>query len=347
MLLKSITLKNFLSFGTEQTLELRPLNILIGVNGAGKSNLIEGIRLLRADSDFVRKIITPDWIWGGPKESSPDSPASARLGATLSLPKHDGEVTYHLSLLEDAKSPGDLGVHEGVEHDDDRDIGEGRSRWMDWLSTQFSEAFIYQKIIPHAWFPMSSRSASMMPDDVLMPYAQNLIPVIARMSASPTINPTVLDALSALHDNITDFGVQLDERDCLCIYVQESERRVFAERFSTGMRTWLSLLAILCTPVPPPLICIEHPEQGLHPDVLPKLADLLKAASERTQLIVTTHSETLLDALTDTPEAVVVVEKGEQGTTLTRLDADKMKPWLEKYRLGDLWMCGQLGGTRW
>ena len=97
----------------------------------------------------------------------------------------------------------------------------------------------------------------------------------------------------------------------------------------------------------PPLVCIEEPELGLHPDVLPALADLLKEASQRTQLIVTTHSDELVDALTDTPDAVVVAERGESGTTLTRLSADKLKPWLEKYRLGQLWTRGEIGGTRW
>ena len=54
-------------------------------------------------------------------------------------------------------------------------------------------------------------------------------------------------------------------------------------------------------PETPPLIGIEEPELGLHPDILPKVADLLMAASERTQLIVTTHSEILVDAFTDRP----------------------------------------------
>jgi len=155
-----------------------------------------------------------------------------------------------------------------------------------------------------------------------------------------------LDALSALQGNITDVGIQSDEHDYLSIYVQEGGRTVYAERFSSGMRQWLSLLAILCAPVPPPLIAIESPDAGLHPDVLPKLAELLKAASERSQIIVTTHSETLLDALSDVPESVVVVEKGESGTTLRRLDGERMKPWFEKYRLGDLWTRGKLGGVR-
>jgi predicted ATPase len=110
---------------------------------------------------------------------------------------------------------------------------------------------------------------------------------------------------------------------------------------------YLCLLAVLCHPNPPPLICIEEPELGLHPDVLPTLATLLKEASTRTQLIVTTHSDVLVDSMSDQPEAVLVAEKSDTGTTLTRLDGKKLKPWLEKYRLGQLWTRGEIGGTRW
>lgn len=94
-------------------------------------------------------------------------------------------------------------------------------------------------------------------------------------------------------------------------------------------------------------MCIEEPELGLHPDVLPTLAELLKEASDRTQLIVTTHSDVLVDAMTDRPDSILVAEKTPAGTTLTRLQADKLKPWLQKYRLGDLWTRGEIGGTRW
>nr|WP_233216009.1 hypothetical protein [Trinickia symbiotica] len=55
----------------------------------------------------------------------------------------------------------------------------------------------------------------------------------------------------------------------------------------------------------------------------------------------------LIDALTDRPEVVLVAEKTAGGTTLSRLDAEKLKPWLEKYRLGQLWTRGEIGGTRW
>jgi len=86
---------------------------------------------------------------------------------------------------------------------------------------------------------------------------------------------------------------------------------------------------------------------GLHPDILPKIADLLIDASQRTQLIVTTHSETLVSRLSEIPEAVVVCERDDQGTHLRRLEPDKLRTWLDKYMLGELWRMGEIGGNRW
>ena len=121
----------------------------------------------------------------------------------------------------------------------------------------------------------------------------------------------------------------------------------FPARLSAGTLRYLCLLLILCHPTPPPLICIEEPEIGLHPDVIHIVADLLVEASQRTQLIVTTHSDALVSALSRHPEAIIVCERFDSGTQLKRLDPDQWKVWLEKYSLGDLWRRGDLGGTRW
>jgi predicted ATPase len=131
------------------------------------------------------------------------------------------------------------------------------------------------------------------------------------------------------------------------VFFTEGDFSIPATRLSDGTLRYLCLLAILCDPTPPPLICIEEPELGLHPDILPKMADLLVAASERTQLIVTTHSDILVDALTERPETVVVCEKHDGQTEMRRLKKDELAKWLDKYRLGQLWIDGQLGGTRW
>jgi predicted ATPase len=74
---------------------------------------------------------------------------------------------------------------------------------------------------------------------------------------------------------------------------------------------------------------------------------LLIEASQRTQLIVTTHSDILVDAMTERPDAVVVCEKNDGKTEMRRLKREDLTEWLAKYRLGQLWTKGQLGGTRW
>ena len=149
-----------------------------------------------------------------------------------------------------------------------------------------------------------------------------------------------------LYEGLTDFDFRV-EGGTLQVFFTEGDFTIPASRLSDGSLRYLCLLAILCDPDPPPLIGIEEPELGLHPDLLPNLADLLVEASKRCQLIVTTHSDMLVDALTEQPESIVVCEKQEGKTSMRRLDPKELTPWLEKYRLGQLWISGELGGTRW
>lgn len=115
-----------------------------------------------------------------------------------------------------------------------------------------------------------------------------------------------------------------------------------ANLLSDGTLRLLSLLAILKTPDPPPLVCIDEPEIGLHPSWIRLLAELLESAATRTQLIVTTHSPELVSHVK--PNHVVVVEKEEGETKLSRLTDDELSGWLDKFRLGDLWLAGHIGG---
>jgi len=156
----------------------------------------------------------------------------------------------------------------------------------------------------------------------------------------------LLNALRDLYEGLTDFDVSV-EGGTVQVFFTEGDYTIPATRLSDGTLRYLCLLAILCDPEPPPLIGIEEPELGLHPDILPKLADLLVAGSERSQLIVTTHSDVLVDALTEHPESVVVCEKHAGQTVMKRLEGERLAHWLKDYRLGELWTRGELGGTRW
>jgi predicted ATPase len=110
---------------------------------------------------------------------------------------------------------------------------------------------------------------------------------------------------------------------------------------------FLALLTLLLKPEPAPLICIEEPELGMHPDALAIIAELLVEASERTQVVVTTHSDVLVSALTEHADSVLVCEYLKGATQMQRLESKKLRHWLKKYRLGEIWRIGKLGGNLW
>ena len=119
-----------------------------------------------------------------------------------------------------------------------------------------------------------------------------------------------------------------------------------ASRLSDGTIRFIALLAILCHPDPPPLICIEEPEIAMHPDSQDLVVELLKDASERTQLIVTTHSPWLIDRLSAKPEQVVVCDRRPgEGTQFKRFTREELEDWLEDQPLGEVWMAGAMGGV--
>lgn len=115
-------------------------------------------------------------------------------------------------------------------------------------------------------------------------------------------------------------------------------------RLSDGTIRFIAILALLLSPNPPPLICIEEPELGLHPDAVSMLSRLLIETSSRTQLIVTTHSDALVSALTEEAESVLVCEH-LNGTVMRRVESEKLRYWLDRYRLGEIWRLGELGGN--
>ncbi len=162
----------------------------------------------------------------------------------------------------------------------------------------------------------------------------------------PSAKREILEGLKDLYEGITDFDV-LVEGGTVQVFFTEGDFSIPATRLSDGTLRYLCLLAILCDPTPPPLVCIEEPELGLHPDIMPKVAALLVKASERTQIIATTHSDILVDAMSDMPERVVVCEKHDGKTEMNRLSQANLGKWLEKYRLGQLWIEGEIGGKRW
>jgi predicted ATPase len=217
---------------------------------------------------------------------------------------------------------------------------------LTFVGEAYSKIRLYREwVIGRKSLPRTPQKPDL-PNQYLEESCANLALILNRLGQDPRLKKRLIEKLKFLYPGLDDFVVNV-EGGTVQLFLHEGTMSIPATRLSDGTLRYLCLLAILCDPKPPPLICIEEPEIGLHPDLIHILADLLRDASERTQLIVTTHSDILVDALTESPEAILVCEKVDNSTTMRRLDKESLAHWLKDYGLGELWTRGHLGGTRW
>jgi len=383
-LLRQIKLSNVLSFGLQSPpLALLSLNVLIGPNGAGKSNLIEALGLIRSTPGDMRAVVrrgggAAEWVWKGLPESF------AAIDLVVANPQGNHPLLHLLVFeadeqgfrlkLERIEKPGEeKQPYYNYRFQHGPPVVSTGTRGQQWLEpdtfnpdlsilaqlrdpknypeiTFLAES--YEKIRIYREWAFGRNTVFREPqkadmrNDRLEEDFSNLGLFLNRLRQTPKAKAAILDGLRDLYDGLTDFDVSI-VGGSVQVFFTEGDFTIPATRLSDGSLRYLCLLAILCDPEPPPLICIEEPELGLHPDILPKLADHLVAASSRTQLVVTTHSDILVDAMTERPDAVVVCEKHEGKTEMRWLKRDELVEWLKKYRLGQLWTKGQLGGRRW
>ena len=402
MMLKSLHLKNILSF-RDTEVALRPLNVLIGPNASGKSNLIETLGVLQAAPRDLAEFFrmngpVSDWIWKGGDERDGEH-RIAEVEAVIDNP--DGEHPAENSLrytIRIADSNERLQVvGERLENIAPYEAGQAEPHF--YLSAENGHVRVSRRMPPDAVTPLMLP----MPDNfnpsksVLSEIRGDLsFPVLTRTAHrfssmkiyrnlnvggnSPARRPQPTDGevdflredfgnLALMVNNLQGRkpGELMDEYlnrfyegygrlhsrvfgGMIQLMVNESgmSDSIPATRLSDGTLRFIALLTALCHPNPPDLVCIEEPELALHPDAMPMLAELLEYASERTQIIATTHSPDLVDQFTTNPDAVVVCERGFDGDTqLKRLSEDELNEWLEDYRLAELWKKGVIGGNRW
>ena len=387
MLIRRIKQTNLLSFGPDSRgLELKRLNVLIGPNGSGKSNLLESIDILRsAPRDLAAPIREGggihDWIWRGKPEDT------ANIQAIVENPQWPQALRYHLGFVERGQrfelTQEFIGDEQSSKGHEDSSIyyvqsnGQATLNYKDktkrdflleevereqsilsqrkdpdlypeltYLGEALSRIRIYREWSLGRDSPLRLPQKADLPNDFLQEDGKNLALVLNRFQGEPAVKRRLLDALSKFYEGITDFHVSI-EGSTVQLFLQEGDVVIPATRLSDGTLRYLCLLAILCHPQPPPLICIEEPELGLHPDILPTVSKLLLEASKHSQLIVTTHSDMLVDTLTNEWWSIVVCEKRDGQTVMRRLDKEKMAAWLEDYRLGELWSSGEIGGNPW
>lgn len=384
MVFRSLRLKNFLSFGESSTeIELKPLNLIVGSNGSGKSNLIEAFKLLKALptslSRYISKAGGIDEVINKSKKSdfsglhlTVDGLSQQTLSYGLKFHNVTGRAKLWEEYLGDARHIQDdlrsysfnqerqesifniPGQNTPIRTKNLNDSESVLSQRKDpliypeitYLANTFDQIKIYQDWAFGKLNPARGAQPADLPNHFLEPDGSNLGLVLSQLRLNPKVKRQMIEKLRDLYEHIEDIEVHI-QGNTVQVYLQEKEFIIPSMRLSDGTLRYLCLLTILCHPEPPHLICIEEPELGLHPDAIASLGELLIEASSRTQLIVTTHSDILVDALSDQPEALIICDKDDEGTKLRRIKHEEVAAWLEEYSLGNLWHRGHLGGTRW
>lgn len=391
----SLQLQNFLSYGSEgEKIELQPLNVLIGTNASGKSNLIEAMGVLKATPTDLPAPIRQgggisDFLWKGEKGIP-----TAKIEAILDYPERTMPLRYQISFT--AVGQRLEVVDEAIEDMEPRHSSESEpffyyrhNNWgrpvinviedneqqtrklrtlrrediipdqsilsqrkdpeqypeLSYLGNKFADIGLYRNW--QTGRDLLSRKAQQtdLPEHPLLEDGGNLGLVLNNLQYQLG-SREIIEKLKLFYDAAEELSIKI-YGGTVQIFIRETGliQPIPATRLSDGTLRYLFLIALLLDPTPPPLICIEEPEIGLHPDILPAIAEMLIEASQRTQLIVTTHSDALVSALS--PESVLICDRDDRGSHLNRLDGDRLKKWLDNYSLGDLWRMGEIGGNRW
>jgi len=397
--INKIKLTNFLSYGSEgEEIELQPLNVLIGANTSGKSNLIEAIGILRTTPTNLHAAFRQvggisEFLWKGNK----DIPV-AEIQVTVDYPQGLQPISYRLNFnaLNTAYGQTFQLVDEAIENEyqnsDEEDVdfyyrfnykGSSVSRFKEtgvetpreenWprellqidqsILSQLQDirkypeiTYLREKLLHICMYrdlPIGRSSQVRMPQQAdslgypLMEDGRN-IGLFLNYLQYKIGHRKIIENLKKFYEKAEEISV-ITYGGIVQLFIREEglNTPIPATHLSDGTLRYLCLMALLLDPTPPPLICIEEPEIGLHPDILLTIAEMLIEASQRTQLIITTHSDTLVSALSEYPESVIVCERDNTGTHLRRLDPERLKKWLENYTLGELWRMGEIGGNRW
>jgi predicted ATPase len=368
-------------------LPMRNLNVLIGPNGSGKSNLLEVLALLKATPGNLPEPVKEmggvrEWLW----KSRAAPAAEATIDAVVEYPAGKQALRHTLSIVDNGgrfevanevianEAPYERQPKPYLYYDfqrgnpvlNDFQTSQRKLRKetvkpeqsilsqvrdperypvLAWLQGQYEQIRLFRNWSFGPGAPLRREQSAHGRSDFLSDGGENLALVLAKIRTR--VKPGLLAALAKFQDGIEDINLTVDGGNVLLFLEERGGRDIPATRLSDGTLRYLCLLSILLHPEPPPMVVIEEPELGLHPDVIPYVAELLTAASERTQLVVTTHSRMLVDALGDQPEAVVVCSKEDGQSKFERLSAEQLGKWLKEYSLGDLWSKGEIGGNRW
>jgi predicted ATPase len=328
--IQSITIEGFKSIRSIKVLRLRPINILIGANGSGKSNFLEAFVFL-----------------GEVEIGGIDSYVEIHGGADKLFyfgSKTTEEISFRLRSANGLDS-GASYFHTG----NDRLAGVGtKSFWGEskpnlpsWTRFQFHDTGRHSPIMKTNQI---DDNRSLRPDGSNLAAFLYLLKV--RYAESYDLIRKTVQQVAPFFDDFYLEPLALNPNTIKIEWRHTRSDQYFdASSFSDGTLRFIALATLFLQPVElrPSVILVDEPELGLHPYAICQLASLIRQASKEGQVIVATQSPLLVDYFD--PEDVLVADRVDGATEIRRLQAEPLAEWLKEYSLGQLWEKGELEGN--
>ena len=369
MNLDKVDVKGFKSISNDYpiSIDLKKINVIIGANGSGKSNIISFFKMLNfMMSGTLQSFIETNG--GSQVFLHYGSKLTQSISASLFFSGNNYEDTYNFCL--NYATPDRLIIStEEIEYSSRKYPNSKKIQ----LETDFRESALSKKS-PNKTFSTirrilsnckvyqfhdSSQTASMRnscPVDVnnyLLAEANNLAAFLYRIKDEfPENYQAIVSYVRMVVPQFYDFLLEPNKAGYIMLKWTDdsaSDYIFLPNQFSDGSIRFIALTTLLMQPkeTMPNMIIIDEPELGLHPYAITQLVEMIKEASNRAQIIVATQSPYLVDEFD--AENIVVVESikngnGKYHTELKRLEAEELSDWLDKYTISELWDKNIIGG---
>ncbi|MCY4040481.1 MAG: AAA family ATPase [Gammaproteobacteria bacterium] len=357
--LDKITIRGFKSIRSLEDFELRNLNVLIGANGAGKSNFIEFFHMVLAmmKTDGLKQFAAGNadaYFFGGPKITGTIN-IQMRFGVNgfdfdLS-PTEDGFFLIHnehrhfFGSSQRTRKLGS-GHFDSKLIDDQKRPGREAEHGASWHTYQAIRSWMIYHFHDTSTLAGMRRYHDQGHNEALFMDGANIAPFLLKLKTSDSrCYAEILGAIRAIIPFFDDFILEPNAQEKLRLNWRQKGIHDYPMRpshLSDGSIRFVCLAAALLQPKPPSTIIIDEPEIGLHPEALGILGELVHDAAKRTQVILATQSATLINEFSI--EDIVVVNRKDGQSTFERLNKTEFSDWLEDYSVGDLWTKNVIAG---
>ena len=362
--LEAVTLKGFKTIDQLEDFQPQSLTVLIGANGAGKSNFISFFRLLSwalGDPNGLPYYVGEQ---GGASTFLRDGPATTReIEAELAIRTEQGLTQYRFRLVFAA---GDIFIFADERYRFSRSSLDTTASWQEagvgqrfpeliTLATEDDTARITRRLLQkivvyqfHNTSPTARMRTKWHMDDNrwLKEDAGNIAPFLLRLREHcPPYYQRIVDTLRLVLPYFADFELEPQAGYLLMQWRERNSDQVFSvSQASDGMLRVIALVALLLQPTEdlPDVLILDEPELGLHPYAINVVGGLIQAVSQQIQVIAATQSVPFIDCFA--PEDIVVVERADRSSTFKRLDPEALQEWLEEFSLSELWTKNVFGG---